>query len=190
MEVRAYTHAGEGAVAKQIIFTQEEGMYNRKVEKQLHFNARCSTDNVFLCIAPSKAPMITSLFRVDAQTANLSWEFLTLEELRGFLYTYEVVYFTTIKDIQCSDAQPELNNTQSAETNNILITDLDPEMEYCVGVAASTVVGVGNYSYEYLPCKFQHVCTHTCLYKRINPPYNFTQYSHMRKNLLRFQLLP
>lgn len=146
--------------------------------------------HVFLCIAPSKAPMITSLFRVDAQTANLSWEFLTLEELRGFLYTYEVVYFTTIKGIQCSDAQPELSNTQSAETNNILITDLDPVMEYCVGVAASTVVDVGNYSYEYLPCKFQHVCTHTCFYKRINPHYDFTQYSHMRKNLLRFQLLP
>ena len=91
-------------------------------------------------------------------TAYMSWEALTLEELRGFLHTYKVIYYETTQTI-CSDIESEFSRVETNSTS-VIIRDLDPVAEYCVGVAASTVAGVGNYSQKHLPCKnyFKQVC--------------------------------
>ena len=95
--------------------------------------------------------MITTLFHKNAMTAYMSWEALTLEELRGFLHTYKVIYYETTQTI-CSDIESEFSHIETNSTS-VIIRDLDPMAEYCVGVAASTVAGVGNYSQKHLPCK-------------------------------------
>ena len=98
--------------------------------------------------------MITTLFHKNAKTAYMSWEALTLDELRGFFHTYEVIYYETTQTI-CGNIESEFSDTLPVETNStsVIIRDLDPVAEYCVGVAASTVAGVGNYSQKHLPCK-------------------------------------
>jgi len=98
--------------------------------------------------------VITTLFHKNAMTAYMSWKALTLEELRGFLHTYKVIYYETTQTI-CSNIESEFSDTLPVETNStsVIIRDLDPVVEYCVGVAASTVAGVGNYSQGLLPCK-------------------------------------
>ena len=40
----------------------------------------------------------------------------------------------------------------------IVISDLVPGKQYCVGVAARTSAGVGNYTQLLIPCKCIHFC--------------------------------
>lgn len=96
--------------------------------------------------------MITVLSRKNAETAYFSWVPLTLEQLRGFLNTYEVIY-QKMNKYECPEIEPEFRQTLSVKTNSVVIRNLDPLIEYCVGVSASTAAGGGNYSYQHLPCK-------------------------------------
>ena len=68
----------------------------------------------------------------------------------------------------------------SVTTDHAMITGLNPTAEYCVGVAASTAAGVGNYSQSHLPGKIERPkvrvlrkyfyllqCTHIFFFKSI-----------------------
>ncbi|CAI8053005.1 Phosphatidylinositol phosphatase PTPRQ [Geodia barretti] len=81
--VSAFTHAGEGIALSQIIFS-EEGV-------------------------PSVEPELILSERTDATSLHLLWEALSLEELRGFLDSY-VVVFEELNTYQCLDLDPLTSN--------------------------------------------------------------------------------
>ena len=94
--------------------------------------------------------------RKDATTGQLSWNPLTLYELRGFLHSYIVVY-QELKRYTCADLNVESAEAITGTTESAVITGLSPAAEYCVAVAARTAAGVGNYSQASLPGKVKVV---------------------------------
>ena len=92
--------------------------------------------------------------REDATTGHVSWDPLTLDELRGFLDSYKVIY-QELTRYSCADTDVESGEASSVTTDHAMITGLNPTAEYCVGVAASTAAGVGNYSQSHLPGKIE-----------------------------------
>ena len=93
------------------------------------------------------APEIVSADRISATDIQVIWTQLTFEESRGFLTSYLVAYSPS-ETTTCPEVNPETNIilTTSSEYSQLVISDLDPRLEYCVGIAASTVAGTGNYS--------------------------------------------
>ena len=93
--------------------------------------------------------------REDATTGHVSWDPLTLDELRGFLDSYKVIY-QELTRYSCAYTDVEgVTEAFSVTTDHAMITGLNPTAEYCVGVAASTAAGVGNYSQSHLPGKIE-----------------------------------
>ena len=93
--------------------------------------------------------------RTEATTALIEWEVLSLEDLRGNLSSHEIVYYKLLDE----DCPP--NTTSSSRMVSFkgiepqfVITDLDPGLQYCVGVAAKTGAGHGDFSYSLIPCKY------------------------------------
>ncbi|CAI8053003.1 Receptor-type tyrosine-protein phosphatase F [Geodia barretti] len=124
--VSAFTHAGEGIALSQIIFS-EEGV-------------------------PSVEPELILSERTDATSLHLLWEALSLEELRGFLDSY-VVVFEELNTYQCLDLDPL--TSQSVLVQEVFITisyGLMPGKEYCVEVAAETSAGAGISTKITIPC--------------------------------------
>ena len=108
---------------------------------------------LFLFTVPVTAPTIVTAVRTDATSALMKWEPLSLEQLRGNLTSYVIVY--TPLENEC----PSHSNTNKEEIMSIqpiwAITDmLDPGQEYCVGVAVKTGAGTGMFSYEIIPRKY------------------------------------
>ena len=102
-------------------------------------------------------PEIVSADRISATDIRVTWTQLTLEESRGFLTSYSVAYSPS-ETTTCPEVDLETNTilTTSSEYSQLVISDLDPRLEYCVGIAASTVAGTGNYS---ATVKVQCKCT-------------------------------
>ena len=99
--------------------------------------------------------MVVEVRRTTATTATLTWSQLSLVESRGFLTAYKVTYKNT-QTRSCPQVDPETSTTFSEDQNEtqLVITDLDPRLEYCVGIAATTVVGTSEYSAALkVPCK-------------------------------------
>ena len=99
--------------------------------------------------------MVVRVRRTTATTATLTWSRLSLLESRGFLTTYKVTYKSTQRR-SCPQVDPETSTTLSVDQNEtqLVISDLDPRLEYCVGIAASTVAGTSDYSATMkVPCK-------------------------------------
>ena len=63
----------------------------------------------------------------------------------------------------CADTDVESGEASSVTTDHAMITDLNPTAEYCVGVAASTAAGVGNYSQSLLPGKIERTKAYSYL---------------------------
>jgi hypothetical protein len=127
VEVSAFTHAGEGIALSQIEFS-EEGV-------------------------PSVEPELILSERTDATSLHLLWEALSLEELRGFLDSY-VVVFEELNTYQCLDLDPLTSQTVLAQEAFITISDgLMPGKEYCVEVAAKTSAGAGISTKVTIPCE-------------------------------------
>ena len=106
-------------------------------------------------VVPSVAPMVVRVRRTAATTATLNWSRLSLVESRGFLTTYKVTYKNTRRR-SCPQVDPETSTTLSVDQDEtqLIISDLDPRLEYCVGIAASTVAGTSDYSSTLkVPCK-------------------------------------
>ena len=106
-------------------------------------------------VVPLKAPPIVSADRTEATTALIEWEVLSLENLRGNLSSHEIVYYELLDE----DCPP--NTTSSSRMVSFkgiepqfVITDLDPGLQYCVGVAAKTGAGRGDFSYSLISCKY------------------------------------
>ena len=109
----------------------------------------------YVFLVPKKPPQISGLFREDATTGQVSWNLLTLDELGGFFDSYKVIYQELTRH-SCADTDVEsVTEAFSVTTDHAMITGLNPTAEYCVGVAASTTAGVGNYSQSLLPGKTQ-----------------------------------
>ena len=93
--------------------------------------------------------------RTTATTATLTWSQLSLVQSRGFLTAYKVTYNNTQKS-SCPQVVPEMGTTLSVDQGEtqLVITDLDSRLEYCVGIAATTVAGTSDYSAAVkVPCK-------------------------------------
>ena len=57
-----------------------------------------------------------------------------------------------------SDQCPATNSFDSTlsvnkESLDFVINDLDPGLQYCVGVAAMTSAGIGEFMFTVIPCK-------------------------------------
>ena len=99
--------------------------------------------------------MVVEVRRTTATTATLTWSQLSLVESRGFLTEYKVTYNNTQRR-SCPQVDPETSTTLSVDQDEtqLIISDLDPRLEYCVGIAASTVAGTSDYSDTVkVPCK-------------------------------------
>ena len=85
----------------------------------------------------------------------LKWEHLNLDDLRGSLVSYEIVYYELLEE-QCPAKTygSTSNNTMSVTGGGsyAVIANLDPRLEYCVAVAAKLGAGVGEFSYITIPC--------------------------------------
>ena len=70
-----------------------------------------------------------------------------LEESRGFPTVYSVAYSPTER-AKCPEVDQDTNTilTTSSENSQLVISDLDPRLQYCVGIAASTMAGSGDFS--------------------------------------------
>ena len=92
-------------------------------------------------------PAITSTNRISATDIQVTWTQLTLEESRGFPTLYSVAY-SPCESTTCPEVDPEIYTilTTSSENSQLVISNLDPRLKYCVGIAASTMAGTGNYS--------------------------------------------
>ena len=100
-------------------------------------------------------PVISSANRISATDIQIAWTQLTLEESRGFPTIYLVAYIPTERAM-CPEVDPETTTvlTTSSQNSQLVISDLDPRLEYCVGIAASTVAGTSDYSATVkVPCK-------------------------------------
>ena len=120
-------------------------------------------------VVPSLAPMVVGVRRTTATTATLTWSQLSLVQSRGFLTAYKVTYKNTQRR-SCPQVDPETSTTLSAHQNEtqLVISDLDPRLEYCVGIAATTVVGTSEYSSTVkIPCKSATLQCNTSLPQKI-----------------------
>ena len=91
------------------------------------------------CITvPSVEPEASLPERMDATSLHLEWVYPSLEELRGFLESY-VVVFEELNTYQCLDLDPQTSQTRIVREPEIVITGLLPGKEYCVEIAAKQV---------------------------------------------------
>ena len=120
-----------------------------------HVHVHVYVSNSFLYTVSVTAPTIIAAIRTDATSALIEWEPLNLEQLRGNLTSYEIVY------IPLENECPPHSNTNKEETMSIQVTKpvcaitdlLDPGREYCVGIAANTGAGTGMFSYNLITCE-------------------------------------
>ena len=113
---------------------------------------------------PATVPTIVTAIRTDATSALMEWEPLSLEQLRGNLTSYEIVYTPLAKECppHSSTNREEKMSVQVTQPTLAITDMLDPGQQYCVGIAANTGAGTGIFSYEIIPCKL--VDTTTTLY--------------------------
>ena len=121
-------------------------------------------------VVPSVAPMVVGVRRTTATTATLNWSRLSLVQSRGFLTAYKVTYKNTQRR-SCPQVDPETSTTLSVDQDEtqLIISDLDPRLEYCVGIAASTVAGTSDYSDT-----LKVSCKSATLWFNISLPQNIT----------------
>ena len=108
-----------------------------------------------LCLAVSVVPGIANISRLSAANIRVIWNRLTLEESRGFLLSYTVAFIDT-KRATCPEVDTETNMMRTSSGNSqLVISNLDPRLEYCVAIAASTVAGISEFSEgQKVPCKY------------------------------------
>ena len=66
---------------------------------------------------------------------------------------YEVGYERLRSGGQCPASDWAGNETLSVDTEMLVVTGLDPGLQYCVWVAGRTSPGVGSGSYSLIPCR-------------------------------------
>ena len=100
------------------------------------------------------AVAFTSISRTKASTATTEWGELSWKDLRGVLVSYEIAYNSAGPGDKCSvKTGSNYNHTMSVHQERHVITDLDPGLQYCVGVAAKTSAGIGPFNQALIPCR-------------------------------------
>ena len=94
---------------------------------------------------PFVGPSITNATRTSGVSAFIQWALLPLEDSRGYVTSYSVLY-SQKTDILCSPPNTWIDTT-SFTTHNVthVINGLTPYLSYCVAVSASTNTGVGTF---------------------------------------------
>lgn len=105
-------------------------------------------------VVPLVAPILTAN-RTDATSARVEWELLTLDQLRGNLTSYELVYFELVQEcLENSNFENGGNVSVEAIQPVFSLTGLlDPGLQYCIGIAARTGAGIGPVSFETISCE-------------------------------------
>ena len=115
---------------------------------------KCYAFNLYFAVPD--VPAIVNVNRASATEIWVIWNQLTLEESRGFPLSYTVTYSSTER-ATCPEADPETNTIIVTHSGNsqLVINSLDPRLEYCVAIAASTVAGTSDFSdAQKVPCKY------------------------------------
>lgn len=109
------------------------------------------------------APGITNIRRLSATKIWVTWNRLSLEESRGFLLSYTVAYNENQIRATCPEVNPEASMktiNSSLGNTQLIISDLNPGLEVCVAIAASTVAGTSDFSKaKKAPCKYHKKAT-------------------------------
>ena len=92
------------------------------------------------CTAPNIAPMNIAPQRINGSHMRVTWTPLTLAQARGFITRY------SIQAIPTGSLYAKKNQTVPGTHSTVIISDLDPQLDYCVRVWASTKAGVGRIS--------------------------------------------
>ena len=90
---------------------------------------------IFLSPVPSTAPSNVNGDRIDGTRMRVSWDPLTLEQARGFITHYTVLYQ--------SSTLMEVVTVPGNETT-VVIGGLDVTQSYSISVSAGTSVGNGE----------------------------------------------
>ena len=109
---------------------------------------------LFLHTAPQSPPPHVTSTRSSPTTASVEWDEIVLEDLRGWLESYEVEYENVTSRDQCSTNISSNTETVSVDQKMYEMTGLDPGLQYCVRVAGRTSAGVGPFSHTVIACKF------------------------------------
>ena len=84
--------------------------------------------------------------RQSATVIHIDVDPLTsLEETRGDILFYNVLWKTKLRDNQNCDDFSNPNDSSNPQPP-LTIDNVDPRLEYCVTVSAETAAGRGNYS--------------------------------------------
>ena len=153
----ASTVAGTGEARHRITFTREGGMYFFELSAHVTYSLS----------VPLVSPSILSIRRTDATSALIEWELVSLNQLRGNLTAYEIVYFELEEDCSANSniyGKNKGNVSVEAIQPVFSLTDLlDPRLEYCIGIAARTGAGIGPYSSESISCELHYHIIHLSL---------------------------
>ena len=111
--------------------------------------------SLFWFLVPVATPKILSLQRTQSTSALIEWEALRLEDLRGNLTSYTIVYFALSNGCPSLTGSADSSSLSvvSLQTVFTLVDLLEPVHEYCAGVAATTGAGTGNFSYAPVSCE-------------------------------------
>ena len=109
---------------------------------------------MFLHTAPQSPPPNVTSTRSSPTTASVEWDEIVLEDLRGWLESYEVKYESVTSEDQCATNTSSNTGTVSVDQETYKMTGLDPGLQYCVRVAGRTSAGVGPFSHTLTQCKF------------------------------------
>ena len=91
---------------------------------------------------PSVAPKWSIIQRTSAVQVELEWTHLSLEESRGYITGYSIIYAESV--YACSLTGDEI--TVITDNDHLQLNELNPRLEYCIRIAASTSNGEGIYS--------------------------------------------
>lgn len=141
--VAASTSVGPGDPVKEILYLLEGG--------KLTFHT--FTDCMDFHIAPRSPPRVTST-RSSPTTARVQWDEIPLENLRGWLVSYEVEYKSMTSRDKCASNTSSNTETVPVDQKMYELTRLDPGLQYCVRVAGRTRAGVGPFSHTLIPCMY------------------------------------
>ena len=144
----ASTGVGPGDPANVTLYSQEGG--------------KCSYLPLLQCllwvtfslhIVPLSAPPNVTSTRRSPTSASVQWDDISLEDLRGWLVSYEIGYESVTSDGQCPAANVSSNTeTLSVDQEMHGLTGLDPGLQYCVRLAGRTSAGVGPFSHTLISC--------------------------------------
>lgn len=99
-----------------------------------------------LSTVPAVAPSPRGIVRESATSIRVTFAPLLPEESRGIVTSYHVKYrpldSSRTARRNLDDVSTVINTTES----EVVITDLDPRLQYAIALAASTAAGMGNYS--------------------------------------------